>query len=125
MDGIADCNDHCLQTPFDVPVNLCGCAEVGACCAAAGGCFDEIERTLCVFIAGIYQGDGSSCADDCAFGDLDGSGTVDLADFAEFARCFTGVGGESTPPCSQADVDGCGAIDLEDFAGFGAAFFGP
>ena len=125
LDGIADCNDHCSQTPSDVPVNVCGCAEVGACCASAGGCFDDIERTLCVMIAGVYQGDGSTCAENCALGDLDDDGDVDLADFALFTRCFTGVGGEASPACSQADVDGCGQIDLEDFVAFRAAFTGP
>ena len=125
LDGIADCKDHCSQTPSGVPVNVCGCAEVGACCAAGGACFDNIERTLCVTITGIYQGDGSVCAEGCAFGDLDGDGDADLVDFGVFTRCFTGAGGEAGPACSEADVDGCGPIDLEDFEAFPAALTGP
>ncbi len=98
---------------------------MGACCAAGGACFDNIERTLCVTITGIYQGDGSVCAEGCAFGDLDGDGDVDLVDFGVFTRCFTGARGEAGPACSEADVDGCGPIDLEDFAACWAALTGP
>ncbi len=124
-DGVADCNDRCSLTPFGLPVNDCGCAEVGACCASGGGCFDGIERTVCLAIAGIYQGDGSTCANDCTFGDRDGDGDVDLGDVGAFQRCFAGRGGEVEAACMPFDVDGCGSIDLDDFAALMVALTGP
>ncbi len=125
QDGIVDCNDRCSKTSPGVPVSVCGCAEVGACCGPGGACLDDTERTGCFMIAGIYQGDGSTCADGCDFGDLNADGNVDLADVGVFQLCFTGAEGEATPACLEADADGCGPIDLDDFAAFRAALTGP
>jgi hypothetical protein len=58
--------------------------------------------------------------------DLDGDGDVDLADFATFQECFTGLGG---PPiasgCADADADGDEDVDSEDYAAFESGFTGP
>ncbi len=60
---------------------------------------------------------------DCC-GDLDGSGQIDLGDFATFSVCF---GAPRPPSCSEAeyecaDVDGNGVVDLGDFATFSVRF---
>ncbi len=123
-DGVANCLDHCPETPPDVPVNDCGCPEVGACCLSGGICIFNVERSACSGVGEVYQGDGSACRDGCGFGDLDGSGNVDLADFARLQVCFTAAGGD-TGECSNADVDGCRDIDLEDFRAFQDLLTGP
>ncbi len=123
-DGVCQSVDACPDTPLGVPINECGCLEAGACCTLTGKC-SKFTRDACAAFGGIYQGDGSVCANGCAFGDLDGDGDVDLVDFGVFTRCFTGEEGEAGPACSEADVDGCGPIDLDDFTAFRAALTGP
>jgi len=58
-------------------------------------------------------------------GDLDGSGIVDLADYAVFQSCFTGPGGGPVgDDCAPADADLDDDIDLIDFGAFQRAFAG-
>ncbi len=54
----------------------------------------------------------------CFHGDTDGSGTVDLADFAAFAACADVADGEPLPEnCGPVDFDLDGDVDLLDFGG--------
>lgn len=66
--------------------------------------------------------------------DGDGSGGVDVGDFAEFQACFTGPAGPVDPPaydgdprrrCAVYDDDEDGDIDGADFVGFAAVHLGP
>ncbi len=123
-DGFVDCVDQCLATPIDVIVNACGCPQLGACCSAGGGCFEDVEQAICPALGGSYQGDGSGCADGCNLGDPDMDGDVDLLDIAGLQRCFGG-GVAPSAECSFLDTDRCGTIDLSDFAAFEAAMTGP
>ncbi len=125
-DGVMDCEDHCAETSFGTPVNRCGCLAEGACCFPVGACWDDLNGEDCLAIGGLYQGDGSICADGCSFGDLDSDGDVDLLDVAAFYQCFTGGnGGAVAAECEQGNVDGCGAIGLADFRFFKTAITGP
>ena len=55
----------------------------------------------------------------CAHGDLDDSGTVDLADYALFVECLSGPGEPPAPPdCERVDFDADGDVDTRDFATF-------
>lgn len=67
-----------------------------------------------------------------ALGDGDASATIDLRDFAQFQRCFTGVTGPANPPdypvagslpCSVYDFDADGDVDGMDVGMFGEAWF--
>jgi pimeloyl-ACP methyl ester carboxylesterase len=56
--------------------------------------------------------------------DVDGSGNIDLADFASFARCFSGAAPTDLPPLEcrdYFDLDGDLDIDLSDFDGLWSA----
>ncbi len=56
-------------------------------------------------------------------GDLDGNGTIDLKDFAEFDSCVLGPDvPNKLPSCAFADFDGDADTDLQDFAGFQQCF---
>ena len=104
------------------------CSRGDACCFPVGVCFDDTEGVPpsdCAAIGGLYQGDGSSCLDDCSFGDVDGGGTVDLRDFAAFQRCFGSKAGELAVECLRADVDRCGTLELFDFEAFFRTLTGP
>ncbi len=58
-----------------------------------------------------------------AAGDFDGNGTVDMADYAAFAACFTGEGGGPVgPECSAGDFDGDGDVDCHDWELFRAVW---
>jgi hypothetical protein len=59
------------------------------------------------------------------FADFDLDGDVDLADFATFQRCFTGVEEMTAPACEWDDHDCDGHVDLRDFAGFLALWTSP
>ena len=61
-----------------------------------------------------------------AYGDLDADNDVDLADFASFQNCFTGLGEPTlSDPCRPADFDGKNGVDLADISKFTGAFEGP
>ncbi len=51
-------------------------------------------------------------------GDYDGSGSVDLADYANWPDCCGGPGAEVTSDCWALDFDVDGDVDAEDFGGF-------
>ena len=62
----------------------------------------------------------------CGTGDGDGDNDVDLADFAEFQRCFTGGGEEGEPVCQCLfDVEPDQDVDLDDFEEFAQGLSGP
>ena len=67
-DGVPDCFDLCPSTPGGELVGCAGCRLVGACCTPDGqSCFDDIDRDTCeINLSGIYQGNESSCASNCA-----------------------------------------------------------
>lgn len=46
--------------------------------------------------------------------DLDGSGTLDLADLAAFTGCLSGPQAPADPLCAAADLDADGDVDLAD-----------
>jgi endonuclease/exonuclease/phosphatase family metal-dependent hydrolase len=59
-------------------------------------------------------------------GDFDGSGRIDLADFAAFQRCFTGAdNGPPQPGCEAGDLDGDSDEDLTDLLLFESLLQGP
>ncbi|UCF34571.1 MAG: hypothetical protein JSV78_04565, partial [Phycisphaerales bacterium] len=59
-------------------------------------------------------------------GDHDDDGDVDLADFAAFQRCFSGLDGGPLPAeCDAGDFDADDVIDLTDFAKFKSVLVGP
>jgi hypothetical protein len=57
--------------------------------------------------------------------DQDGDGDTDLADFAEFATCFSSSGAGPAPDCQSADLDCDGDADLADYDVFEGQFAGP
>ncbi len=76
---------------------------------------------------------GDGLPDECAAGDLDGSGRVDLDDFGRINTCLVGpsVGQLNTTwfnddrCCSLGDFDSDGDLDLRDVAAFQQVFVGP
>ena len=59
----------------------------------------------------------------CFHGDMDGSGTVDLLDYAFFEDCMTGPnGGPTAAGCGPVELDADGDIDLHDFGNFQRVF---
>jgi hypothetical protein len=72
--------------------------------------------------------DGQLTIDNLVFAaaaNLDGDQDVDLADYAAFQRCYTGIGGAAAPECGCADLDGDGDVDIADYNQFRFAFEGP
>jgi len=57
-------------------------------------------------------------------GDTDDDGDVDLADYADFARCHAGPGAEPPQGCEAAAFDEDNDVDLADHAGFEQVFSG-
>ena len=125
-DLVPDCIDLCPATPTGATVDQDGCTGTGACCATNGGCLDNLAPAGCQLILGTYQGQQTSCAAGCVFGDFDGDGDADLRDVSWFLQCFTGVdGGPLAPQCLEGDFDGDGDIDVTDAKWFLAAGTGP
>jgi len=61
--------------------------------------------------------------DDCdAKGDMNGDGTVDLADYPAFEACLAGPGAPMPACCGLADMDDDNDCDLDDFALYQQAF---
>lgn len=79
----------------------------------------------CLTIGGLYQGDGTVCADGCGFGDFDRDAAVDLRDLAVFQRCFGADDIDSTDSCWLADINSCQDINLLDYDAFRRAVTGP
>jgi len=125
-DNVADCHDLCPATAAGAGVDVDGCQLYGACCTQGGACFHNtfVTRAWCESQGWTYQGNGSTCALNCAprqAGDHDADGDVDLEDFAE----FTGCAGSALPAdgflppsalCRLAfDFDLDGDVDLADY----------
>ncbi len=70
---------------------------------------------------------GNAVPDECEFrGDFDGDRVTTLADFAAFARCFTGDTVAITAPCCRLfDLDANDHIDLPDFTALHRVLTGP
>lgn len=70
------------------------------------------------------DGDGFGDVCDQKF-DADHDGDIDLADFSQFAGCYSGQFVPATPECADMhDADGDGDIDLLDFQGIQLNFTG-
>ena len=70
---------------------------------------------------------GNAVPDECEFrGDFDGDRVTTLADFASFARCFTGDTVAITDPCCRLfDLDTDNDIDVTDFTAMHRVLTGP
>lgn len=102
-----DCND------LDAAIN-----PVAQESPAAGNCLDSADND-CDGFADASDPDCAGCQFPC--GDLDGTGDVNLLDFASFAVCF-GSTPSLSPECECADLNKNDAINLTDFATFGLVF---
>ena len=90
------------------------CDEYGDCQAGTNPCTDP---------GAPYCNEGDDLC--LAFGDCDGDGDVDLADFLAFQSCYTGPVGPVNPGCECANFDGDDDVDLADFLAFQSAYTGP
>ncbi|NOX60312.1 MAG: hypothetical protein GXP29_15840 [Planctomycetes bacterium] len=130
-DAVADCFDLCPSTPIATMVDSNGCPEYGACCLPGGACNAGIfiDEAFCDSLdpPGIYQGNGSTCALNCAApppGDYDADADVDLDDYANFEMCLSGPinAANFLPPsalCLQVfDSDTDGDVDVIDYGAF-------
>ncbi len=78
---------------------------------------------LCALVGLLIAVGPPIAAAQCTHGDLDGSGTVDLADYALFVDCVSGPGGAPAPPgCGLVDFDGDMDVDVRDFGTFQRLF---
>lgn len=59
------------------------------------------------------------------FADVDGDKDVDMDDFGEFQRCYTGISFGIADGCSCFDRNSNGGIDNDDFLKFTACRSGP
>jgi sulfatase modifying factor 1 len=57
-----------------------------------------------------------------SYGDHNGNGTVDLADYAQFPACMAGPGGGLGTSCDIFDFDSDADVDAFDFAAFQGVF---
>jgi len=74
-------------------------------------------KTASLRLTGVYP-----CEATC--GDLNGDGSVNLRDFAQFTSCFFGRSWHS-PVCGCGDLNGDTRIDMADFAAMIAALENP
>ena len=56
------------------------------------------------------------------YGNYNGDGTVDLADYADFPGCMAGPGGGLGTGCEVFDFDSDADVDAFDFAAFQGVF---
>ncbi len=125
-DMIVDCKDLCLGTPAEEDVDETGCPFFGACCFRIGVCVDHAALSACLTVHGVYQGNGTTCAEPCVIrgsGDVNGDGNITLTDFADWADCMEGP--EITPSdasCDIFDMTLDDDVDLLDFGRFQRAF---
>ncbi len=118
-DGEGDCFDFCPGTP----ASACTCQGFGMCCwGCTGPCEDEYPNDECVADGGTPDECGDPrCKNGCPLLDMDNDGDRDLADFAEFQRCFSGASGDPgyvapTQECvNRLDIDEDQAIGLGDY----------
>ncbi len=99
-------------------------ANNGACCLDLETCVETTEE-YCAQLGGGFGEPGQSCASvtceivsDCPT-DLDGSGTVDVFDFAIFGPNFGTMSGATE---AEGDFDGDGDVDVFDFGIFAPTF---
>lgn len=95
-----DCNGTGIRDSCDIAIGTS--LDVNA-----NGVPDECEKTICL----------------C--GDFDGSATVDLLDFATFARCFALAAANGSCSAEEllcCDLNGSGGVDLDDFLVFVQVF---
>ncbi len=59
------------------------------------------------------------------YGDLDGDGDVDQADFGDFQACMSGFGNPLAPGCEPADSNSDNSVDATDFLQFLTCMKGP
>ena len=128
------CGDLCLAPP--------SCPGIGDCCTshAGSGCVDEACcRRVCDQAPTCCLGPWSStCADLAAdfcglsctcpggAGDYDHNFRVDLRDFGDFQRCFSGPGPTKVAPaCVCGDAANNGDVDEADVRAFVNRMTGP
>lgn len=108
LDGDGDRSE---PTPFDL---VGGDRFVDAPCTPDSGVNTSPETLATVDIGAI----------EFLPGDVDGSGTVDLADFAYFQTCRSDVAGGQeplSPECIVLDFDCDNDVDLDDFGAFASS----
>jgi hypothetical protein len=98
-----------------------GCDDPFCCdvvCDYDGWCCDPDIGwdAICVSHAEYLCGNLCSCV---SFGDFEDDGDVDLADFARFQNCFTGIlSGPVVDGCPCAHFDEGGTVGLTDYQAF-------
>lgn len=89
-------------------------------------CNDNDEPDSCDIANGqSADKNGDGVPDECqcaAPGDLDGDGSIDLADVAGLQNCF---GGAAVGACACADISGDGVVNAGDIVGFVNLLAGP
>jgi|GEM_PF-3746670 len=94
---------------------------VGACCLPDDRCI-LVDAVCCGNLAGTYKGDYTNCFPDPCLsccnidgirGDVDGSGSLNIAD-AVFLVQYIFFSGPPPPCFEEGDVDGSGAINIAD-----------
>jgi hypothetical protein len=104
-----------------------GCDRASCCeqvCAKEPTCCTSAWRSTCAELAmEICLPTACQCQ---TFGDMEPDGDVDLADFAAFALCFTGLaGGPVGEKCACADSNGDGSVDYVDLGPLTEVLLGP
>lgn len=79
--------------------------DKGACCLPDGGCEDDLSSITCGNL-GAYQGNGSSCADNCP--DCDCDGDSDVKEIAECVAKCVSAGGDASNCALACDTDSDG-----------------